>query len=115
MIATHTANRVAPVAQTSKSAVSRVSKPAGGTTFHSLPTWKSAIQQVWKPALLLGVVALALTGCATVQPWQRKTLSDYTMRGERDPIGDAQAEHIFFSREMSSGGRGVGGGGCGCN
>jgi hypothetical protein len=25
------------------------------------------------------------------------------------------ADHIFFSREMASGGEGVGGGGCGCN
>jgi len=24
-------------------------------------------------------------------------------------------DHIFFSREMASGGKGVGGGGCGCN
>jgi hypothetical protein len=31
--------------------VSRVSKPADGTTTGVLPTWKSAIQQVWKPAL----------------------------------------------------------------
>jgi len=47
-----------PVAQTSKSAVSRVSKPAAGTTADVLPTWKSAIQQVWKPALQrLAVVA----------------------------------------------------------
>jgi anti-sigma factor RsiW len=36
------------VAQTSESAVSRVSKPAG---LHEEPTWKSATQQVWKPAL----------------------------------------------------------------
>jgi hypothetical protein len=47
----------AMVAQTSKSAVSRVSKPAGGEMFcvpavsHDQPTWKSAIQQVGKPAL----------------------------------------------------------------
>ncbi len=39
------------VAQTSKSAVSRVSKPAGRATLNDLPIWKSAIQQVWKPAL----------------------------------------------------------------
>jgi hypothetical protein len=39
------------VAQTSKSAVSRVSKPAGRNT--TVPTWKSAAQQVWKPALRL--------------------------------------------------------------
>src|SRR6185436_5657360 len=48
------------VAQTSKSAVSQVSKPAELThtrhaaNFHALPTWKSAIQQVWKPALRRG-------------------------------------------------------------
>ncbi len=40
-----------PVTQTSKSAVSRVSKPADHTTAGVLPTWKSATQQVWKPAL----------------------------------------------------------------
>jgi len=39
------------VAQTSKSAVPQVSKPANGLQPRSQPTWKSAIQQVWKPAL----------------------------------------------------------------
>jgi len=38
------------VAQTSKSAVSRVSKPANRVISNALPTWKSAIQQVLKPA-----------------------------------------------------------------
>lgn len=57
----------------------------------------------------------ALTGCQNVSPWQRGTLADYTMRADRDPVGDAQADHIFFSREMATGGKGVGGGGCGCN
>ena len=61
------------------------------------------------------VLAAALTGCASVKPWQRKTLADYTMRGDRDPMGEAITDHIFFSREMASGGKGVGGGGCGCN
>lgn len=65
--------------------------------------------------LLLGGVALLGAGCKTVKPWQRGTLSDYTMRADRDPIGDAQDDHIFFSREAATGGRGVGGGGCGCN
>jgi hypothetical protein len=73
-----------------------------------------------KPRLFLLLVAgvvlgAALGGCTTVKPWQRGTLSDYTMRGDRDPLGDDQEEHIYFSREMSSGGKGVGGGGCGCN
>ena len=39
------------VAQTSKSAVSRISKSAGHPNSTALPTWKSATQQVWKPAL----------------------------------------------------------------
>ena len=63
--------RTAPVAQTSKSAVSRVSKPAGrphpqrlalphaSETALPLPIWKSAIQQVGKPAL-----RTAARGCA---------------------------------------------------
>src|SRR5439155_7540158 len=42
------ANRVA---QTSQSAVSRGSKPANRTTSPAPPIWKSAIQQVGKPAL----------------------------------------------------------------
>lgn len=54
-------------------------------------------------------------GCTTVQPWQRGNLADYTMRADRDALHTAMSEHVYFSREASSGGRGVGGGGCGCN
>ena len=67
---------------------------------------------------ILALACLALlagSGCANVKPWQRGTLSDYTMRADRDPLGKAQSEHIWFSREEASGGSGVGGGGCGCN
>ena len=62
----------------------------------------------------LGVLALG-SGCAHVKPWERSTLADYTMRGDRDPLGVAMDEHIYFSREAGGGGSGVGGGGCGCN
>jgi hypothetical protein len=65
--------------------------------------------------LLASVLLIVGNGCANVKPWQRGTLADYTMRADRDPLGIAQAEHIWFSREEASGGRGVGGGGCGCN
>jgi hypothetical protein len=44
-----------PVAQTSKSAVSRVSKPATREIPGALPAWPPAIQQVWKPAPRAGV------------------------------------------------------------
>ncbi len=71
--------------------------------------------------LLLAFGALTLvgglTGCSTVkvQPWERAALADYTMRPDRDALATAGAEHTFFSRESASGGRGVGGSGCGCN
>jgi hypothetical protein len=55
------------------------------------------------------------SGCVHVKPWERSTLADYTMRGDRDPLGVALDEHMYFSREGGNGGRGVGGGGCGCN
>lgn len=55
------------------------------------------------------------SGCSTVQPWQKAHLADYTMRPDRDPLDVTLMEHVYFTREASSGGRGVGGGGCGCN
>ena len=69
-------------------------------------------------AILLMGAALCLcsgSGCENVKPWQRGTLADPVMRADRDPLGVAMDEHIYFSREEASGGRGVGGGGCGCN
>ena len=64
--------------------------------------------------VLAGLTAL-LAGCSTVHPWERATLADYAMRPDRDPVHNTMMEHIYFSREASSGGRGVGGSGCGCN
>lgn len=63
----------------------------------------------------LGALASCFGGCTTVQPWERGALAEYTMRPDRDPLAVAMSEHIYFSREGSHGGRGIGGGGCGCN
>jgi hypothetical protein len=71
--------------------------------------------------LALGALVAAFsTGCTStnlvrVKPWERATLADYTMNPGRDPLYVAMAEHIYFSRESATGGRGVGGSGCGCN
>jgi Domain of unknown function (DUF4266) len=66
--------------------------------------------------IAVALAALALvTGCTTVQPWERGNLADYTMQADRDTLHATMTEHIYFSREASTGGRGVGGGGCGCN
>ena len=75
-----------------------------------------------RPLLFLFLAAAGtwFSGCAStelvrVKPWERATLADYTMRPDRDPLHTAMAEHVYFSRETATGGRGVGGSGCGCN
>ncbi len=70
--------------------------------------------------LVLSLLAALATGGAAcssvrVQPWQRGTLASYPMRPDRDPLATAADEHTYYSREAASGGRGVGGSGCGCN
>lgn len=50
-----------------------------------------------------------------VEPWQRDLLARDDMQLDPDPMRTFADEHIFFSKEASTGGRGVGGGGCGCN
>ncbi len=52
---------------------------------------------------------------AGVQPWQRDLLAAPGMEIDPDPIETALDEHIYFSKEASSGGLGAAGGGCGCN
>jgi hypothetical protein len=71
-------------------------------------------------AAALGAAALLESGCSTtsgagVRPWERAALADETMNADRDPLGTAMSDHVYFSREAASGGRGVGGSGCGCN
>lgn len=70
------------------------------------------------PRILLATLLLAiLTGCAGlgVQPWQRDIHARPEMSLDADPLTEGLDEHIYFSKEASSGGRGFGGGGCGCN
>lgn len=69
-------------------------------------------------ALAFAITLLAglfLSGCETVQPWQKGNLADYTMKADRDALEGVMTAHVTFSREASTGGEGVGGGGCGCN
>ncbi len=61
------------------------------------------------------VTIMGLAGCAGVQPWDRDVLARPDMQIVSDPTESAADEHIYFSKEASSGGQGFGGGGCGCN
>ncbi len=63
--------------------------------------------------LIALAISMALSGCINVKPWER----DLHAREDMQPNGMDTAidEHIYFSKEASSGGRGFAGGGCGCN
>jgi hypothetical protein len=78
----------------------------------------SRTQQLQRLKLpLLIALATLWSGCSTVrvQPWERETFTQYSMRSDRDPLAAAMGEHTFFSREATGGGRSVGGSSCGCN
>lgn len=69
---------------------------------------------------LVAILALLLlpaanSGCARVKPWDRDLLADPRMQQEGDAVDQGLDDHIYFSKEAASGGRGFGGGGCGCN
>ena len=61
--------------------------------------------------------ALALGGCASlgVKPWQRGILAREDMQLTSEPLTHALDNHLYFSKEASSGGSGFAGGGRGCN
>lgn len=65
----------------------------------------------------LSAVCLLVSACAGmgVEPWERDILAKPDMQLDTDPIESGLDEHIYFSKEASSGGQGFGGGGCGCN
>jgi len=66
-------------------------------------------------ALVLGAATVtAVTGCATVQPWQRGRLADRCMIFDADASRVGYMTHWQEAREGSSGGYGVQSGGCGC-
>jgi len=71
----------------------------------------------WLTVTALTSFALLLTACADwgVKPWERDVLARSEMQLIDDPIESSLDDHIYFSKEASSGGRSFAGGGCGCN
>jgi Domain of unknown function (DUF4266) len=67
--------------------------------------------------LLLLALATVAAGCSSLgaRPWQRDLLSREDMLPNGHPLEQAIDDHLYFSKEASSGGRTFAGGGCGCN
>ena len=73
---------------------------------------------------LVILCALAISGCSgmggafkiePVKPWQRGVLAQDDMQLIPDEMENYADDHMYFSKEAATGGKGVGGGGCGCN
>jgi hypothetical protein len=71
----------------------------------------------WLRLTVLLSLAAAAVGCSSLgaKPWQRDLLSRQDMLLNGHALDDALDEHLYFSKEASSGGRSFAGGGCGCN
>jgi hypothetical protein len=70
-----------------------------------------------KTAAAMIICTSMITGCANlgVKPWERDLLAKKSMALNASPIDNALDDHIYFSKEATSGGRGFAAGGCGCN
>jgi hypothetical protein len=73
-----------------------------------------ANRMIW---MLLLPAAVLASGCSSigVKPWQHDLLAREDMRVTNDSLDAAIDDHLYFSKEASSGGRSFAGGGCGCN
>ena len=64
--------------------------------------------------VLVLAAGFVVSGCATVQPWQRGRLADPAMVFDANGSLVAFMAHWQEAREGSAGGFGVQSGGCGC-
>lgn len=65
--------------------------------------------------LILFILLLFLAGCSDVKAWQKGNLAKSHMAFEPDSVEQKYKQHVYFSKEGSSGGYGISAGGCGCN
>lgn len=66
-------------------------------------------------SILLLVLAVSMSGCATVKPYEMEHLADPIMAFDAEAEEDARELHWIEAREGSTGGAGGAGGGCACN
>ena len=78
----------------------------------------AAPTMAWLPKALLAALAVAgSSGCTMLgaKPWEHDLLAEHSMQIASYPLETTIDDHIYFSKEGSSGGRSFAGGGCGCN
>jgi hypothetical protein len=79
------------------------------------PTRPAAVRHLG--ALFIGIAVFGSGGCTVLgaKPWEHDLLAERAMQVSAYPIEAGMDDHIYFSKEASSGGRSFAGGGCGCN
>ncbi len=65
--------------------------------------------------LIFCVSAICACSHLGVEPWERDVLAKPEMSLDSEGIDLGLDDHVYFSKEGSSGGRAYAGGGCGCN
>ncbi|WP_158972605.1 DUF4266 domain-containing protein [Paraglaciecola sp. L3A3] len=64
---------------------------------------------------LLFTLQLAACSNLGVKPWEKDILAKKEMALDSEGVDLGLDDHIYFSKEATSGGRAFAGGGCGCN
>ena len=86
--------------------------------------WYLIAKRVIARSVLIVFGVIFVSGCSSfngvlsyqeVKPWERAALAEDSMQPVLDSMDQYVDDHIYFSREASTGGSGVRGGGCGCN
>ncbi|MFC1233831.1 DUF4266 domain-containing protein [Vibrio sp. F74] len=65
--------------------------------------------------MLISISLIAACSQLGVPPWEKDLLADPRMELQANKIDKSFDDHIYFSKEATSGGRGSAAGGCGCN
>ena len=68
-----------------------------------------------KKVLMVFILGLITQGCTAVKPWERGNLATVQMQWETNVMQASFEHHVYTSKEASTGGTSVAGGGCGCN
>ncbi len=62
-------------------------------------------------------LAVSCSACSAIgpKPWEKDVMARPEMQLTAYALQSGADDHIYFSKEAASGGRGFAGGGCGCN
>jgi len=71
--------------------------------------------QLKKLLIMASIAVISACSSMGVDPWDRDLLAKPEMAVNSSPLDQSIDDHIYFSKEASSGGRSFAGGGCGCN